>query len=231
MNKKPSLFELFKTTFYIGVIGYGGPAILALMKKTFVNQKEWISEKEFMNALSLAQILPGATGVSVMGYIGFKLHKLWGGILAPLLYIFPATIAMMALAWAYFTYGDLTFVKSLFAGLGALVVALLVNATFILGKAVFKKIDIKDIKGFIISLAAFIGIYFFKLNVIWIIIAAGAMGFLFYYFTREFEDEKVKKGEVLLSEPDTLRHEHLSVKDYIPLFLVIFIFVCFFLIP
>ena len=122
--KKPTLSELLKTTFYIGLIGYGGPAILALMKKTFVHRKEWISEKEFMNALSLAQILPGATGVSVMGYIGFKLHKLWGGILAPLFYILPATIAMVTLAWAYFTYGNLPFVQALFAGLGALVVAL-----------------------------------------------------------------------------------------------------------
>jgi len=109
---KPTLIDLLKTTFYIGAIGYGGPAILALMKKTFVHQKEWISEKEFMNALSLAQVLPGATGVSVMGYIGFKLHKLWGQFWhrsCIFLYILPATIAMTALAWAYFTFGNLSF--------------------------------------------------------------------------------------------------------------------------
>jgi len=46
--KKPSLPELLKTTAYIGAIGYGGPAILALMKKTFVHEKDWILEKEFM---------------------------------------------------------------------------------------------------------------------------------------------------------------------------------------
>jgi len=179
--KKPTLLDLCKTTLYIGAIGYGGPAILALMKKTFVHQKEWISEKEFMNALSLAQILPGATGVSVMGYIGFKLHKLWGGILTPLLYILPATIAMVALAWAYFAFGSLSFVKALFAGLGALVVALLVNATLILGKSVFKKITIKDWKGFVISLATFVGIFFLKINIIWLILTAGALGFIFFY--------------------------------------------------
>ena len=202
--KKPSLFNLIKTTFYIGVIGYGGPAILALMKKTFVHEKEWISEREFMNALSLAQILPGATGVSVMGYIGFKLHKLWGGILAPLFYILPATILMIVLAWAYFTFGSISFVKALFAGLGALVVALLVNATLVLGKSVFKKITIKDWKGFVIAIAAFIGIYFFNINIIWIILSAGALGFIFYYFTKEFEDEKAKQGEALLAEPNVL---------------------------
>lgn len=224
MTKKPSLFELCKTTFYVGAIGYGGTAILALMKKTFVHEKKWISEKEFMNALSLAQILPGATGVSVMGYIGFKLHKLWGGILAPLFYILPATIAMIILSWAYFRFGNIPFVKALFAGLGALVVALLVNATAILGKSVFKKIDIRDWKGLTISLIAFIGIYFLKINIVWIILISGTLGFLFFYFTKEFEDEKTKKGEVLLSEPDILKHEPVKIKDFIPVVLVLIVF-------
>jgi chromate transporter len=223
--KKPTLAELLKTTSYIGVIGYGGPAILVLMKKTFVHQKDWISEKEFMNALSLAQILPGATGVSVMGYIGFKLHKLWGGILAPLLYIFPATVAMVALAWAYFTFGSLFFVQALFAGLGALVVALLVNATLILGKSVFKKITIKDWKGFVISLATFIGIFFLKINIIWLILLSGVFGFIFFYFTREFEDEKARKGEVLLTEQNILKRESLSIKDWTPAILVAIVFI------
>ena len=222
---------MLKTTSYIGIIGYGGPAILALMKKTFVHQKEWISEKEFMNALSLAQILPGATGVSVMGYIGFKLHKLWGGILAPLLYIFPATIAMIALAWAYFAFGNISFVQALFAGLGALVVALLINATLILGKSVFKKITVRDWKGFTISLATFIGIFFLKINIIWLILLAGVLGFIFFYFTKEFEDEKAKKGEVLLVEPNVLKREHLSFRDFTPVILVALVFVIGLIVP
>lgn len=229
--KRPSLTELLKTTFYIGVIGYGGPAILALMKKIFVHQKEWISEKEFMNALSLAQILPGATGVSVVGYIGFKLRKLWGGILAPLFYILPATLLTIILSWTYFSYGNLSFVKALFAGLGSLVVALLVNATLILGKSVFKKISLKDIKGVAISAIAFIGIFFLRLNVIWLILLSGTLGFLLFYFTREFEDEKAKKGEALLSEPNILQRDNLTVKDFTPVILIAVIFTIGLLIP
>jgi len=231
MVRKPTLFDLCKTTFYIGAVGYGGPAILALMKKTIVHQKEWISEKEFMNALSLAQILPGATGVSVMGYIGFKLLKLWGGVLAPLFYILPATVAMTTLAWAYFRFGDISFVKALFAGLGALVVGLLVNATWTLGRSVFKKLDTKDIKGFVISLTTFVGIYFLKINIIWLILVAGFSGFVFFYFTREFEDEKAGSGEALLSEPDALDREPLSGRDFIPVVLVVAIFAIGLLLP
>jgi len=197
---------------------------LALMKKSFVHHKEWISEKEFMNALSLAQVLPGATGVSLVGYIGFKHHKLWGGILAALLFILPATTAMIVLGWAYFTFGSLSFVKALFAGLGAMVVALLVNATFILGKSVFKKIDRRDIKGLLISLMSFVGIYFFKINVIWLILMSGFIGCIFYYFTNEFEDEKSKKGGSLLSEPDVIKRDPLSAKDFTPVILVAALF-------
>ncbi len=229
--KRPTLGELIRTTFYIGIIGYGGPAILALIKKTFVHKKEWISEKEFMNALSLAQVLPGATGVSVMGYIGFKLKKFWGAILAPLFYILPATIFMIILSWAYFTYGNLSFIKALFAGLGSLVVALLVNATLILGKSVFKRMDRRDIKGLVISAVAFIGIFFFNINIVWIIFTAGIFGFLFYYFTREFEDEKAKKGEVLLAEPEMLKREPLSAKDFIPVVLIALIFLAGLFLP
>jgi chromate transporter len=219
MINKPTLSDLCKTTFYIGVIGYGGPAILAQMKKTMVHQKKWLSEKEFMNALSLAQILPGAFGVSVMGYIGFKLHKLWGGILAPLLYILPATMAMISLSWAYFRFGDISWVKALFTGLGALVVGLLVNATWMLGRSVFKKIEARDIKGLLISLMTFVGIFFLKINVIWLIQLSGILGFILFYFTKEFEGEKSKSGQSLLSEPDSLKHAPLQKKDLIPVVL------------
>ncbi|MGQ9847958.1 MAG: chromate transporter [Bacteroidales bacterium] len=222
--KKLSLFELCRTTFYIGIIGYGGPAILALMKKTFVHDKEWISGKEFMNALSLAQILPGAIGVSIMGYIGFKLYKLWGGILAQLLYILPATISMIVLGWAYFRFGSLSFVKSLFAGLGALVVALLVNATLILGKSDLKKLILATGKVWLLPWRLLPGFIFLKINVIWIILVTGTMGFLFFYFTKEFEDEKAKKGEVLLIEPTALKHDPLSVKDFAPVILTAAVF-------
>ena len=67
MIKRPTLFELLKTALIIGSIGYGGPAILALVKKVIVNDKKWISEEEFMSGLSLAQILPGPTGVIIIG--------------------------------------------------------------------------------------------------------------------------------------------------------------------
>jgi chromate transporter len=211
--KKLSLLEFFKTALYMGAIAYGGAANLALMKKTFVHEKEWISEKEFMSALSLSQVLPGSTGVALMGYMGFRLYRAQGGILIPLTFILPATIFMLVLSWVYFQFGDISWVRSLFAGLEALVVALLINATLMLGKSVFKKITWQDWKGFFIALVTFVGMFFFKINVIYLILTAGVLGFLFYYFTREFENEKAKKEEVILSEPaQTIR---MAARDWL----------------
>ena len=214
MPRKPTLLDLCRTTLHIGAVGYGGPAILALMKKTLADQRKWISEKEFMNALSLAQVLPGATGVSVITYVGFKLHKVWGAILAPLFYILPAAVGVTVLAWAYFRFGNVGFVKALFAGLGALVVGLLLSATWTLGRSVFKKLDIGDIKGLVITLTTFISIYFFDLNVVWLVLAAGFVGFVLFYFTGEFEGERAAPGGALLSEPRALGREPLNAKRF-----------------
>jgi len=214
--KRPTLLEISRTALYIGTIGYGGPAILALMKKVIVHEKSWISEEEFMNALSLAAILPGAAGVTLFGYIGHKLRKPWGGIVAPFSFVLPAMIAITTLAWAYFTYGDLKFVHSIFMGLGALVVALLINATLIMGKSVFPKMDRNFYKGITIAALSFTGITLLHLNIVYIILISGALGALFFYFSGEFEQEKMPGH--LKDEIDVPKIGRLQ--NYLPLLLI-----------
>jgi len=172
----PTLFEILKTALYIGAVGYGGPAILALMKRVLVHEKGWVSDEEFMNALSLSQLLPGATGVTLLGYIGRKLKGGWGGILMPFTFAFPAMAAITVLAWAYFTYGNLKFVHSTFMGLGAMVVALLVNATLMMGRSVFQGMDQNAFKGIVIAALSFLGILYLRWNVVYIILLSGALG-------------------------------------------------------
>lgn len=178
--KRPTLAELVKTALYIGTIGYGGPAILALMKKVIAHEKEWLSEEEFMNALSLAQILPGAMGVTLFGYIGHKLRPPWGGLLAPFVFILPAMLAITGLAWAYFTYENISFVHAIFKGLGAMVVALVINATLIMGKSVFPEADRSSYKGIIIAVLAFFGMAFLHWDIVYIILLTGTLGLILY---------------------------------------------------
>ncbi len=222
--KRPTLWEIVKTALYIGTIGYGGPAILALMKKVIVSEKKWISEEEFMNTLSLSQILPGAVGVTIWGYIGHKLRKPWGGILAPFSFVLPAMIAITVLAWAYFAYGNLKLVHSVFMGLGALVVALVIHATLIMAESVFPRIDSNSYKGITIVALSFLGITFLHLNVVYIILISGVCGGLFFYFSGEFEQEKMPehlKVEINVSKAGRLQ-------NYLPLLLMAGILVTIF---
>lgn len=186
MNK-PTLLTFAKSILYIGATGYGGPAIIAQMKKTLVHRNEWVNEEDFMNSLSLAQILPGATGVSLLGYLGYKLKGIWGFVVGSFLYILPAFLLTTTLAQLYFTYHNIALVQKLFSGLGALVVALLINAILQLSKSVFGKTDIKDFKGITIALISFLLSVFTGLNVVYIILISGLLGFGIYHFTKEFE--------------------------------------------
>ena len=193
--KKPSLIDFDKTVLYIGATGYGGPAIIAQMKKKLVHEKEWVAEEDFMNTLSLAQILPGATGVSLMGYLGYKLKGIAGWFLGPFLYVLPAFLFTTTLALLYFQYNSLPIVQKLFAGLGALVVGLLVNAILQLSKPVFGKADARDYKGVIIALVGFLLAVFTHVNIVLIILISGFLGFVFYFFTKEFESLKLSDAK------------------------------------
>jgi chromate transporter len=181
------LVEIAKTVFRLGLTGYGGPAVISQVKKRLVHQLAWISEETFMNTLSLAQILPGATMVGMLGYFGYKMKGVKGWIVASGFYVLPAYLSTTLLAQLYFTYGTLPFIHNLFAGLGALVVGLLVNAMYQLGKTVFGKVSITDYKGVCIALITFLLSIYTRISPFFIVLSAGLLGIIFYFFTHEFE--------------------------------------------
>jgi len=196
MNK-PSLIDFAKTSLYIGAIGYGGPAILGQMKKKLVHEKEWVSEENFMNALSLADILPGATGVTLIGYLGYKLKGIRGWLLGAGLYVLPAFLFTTTLAWFYFKYNSIGFVQKIFTGLGALVVALLVSALINLSKPVLGKSGKSGyLKAAIIILPAFLLEFFVGINATFIYLLSGTLGFILYFFSKEIVIPKETKEEI-----------------------------------
>lgn len=196
MNK-PTLKELAKIALYIGLTGYGGPAVLGQMKKKLVNEKEWIKEEDFMNGLSLADILPGATGVTLLGYLGYKLKGVGGWLVTGGLYILPAFLFTTLMAQFYFTYNSLGFVQKIFTGLGALVVALLVNALINLSKPVLGKSGkFRVYKVMIIAIPAFILEFFIGVNATFIYLLSGTLGFLLYYFSHDVVIPQETKAEL-----------------------------------
>lgn len=194
------LMDIAKAVLMLGLTGYGGPAIVAQIKKKFVNQKAWVTEENFMNSLSLAQILPGATVVGMLGYFGYKMRGAKGWIVASAFYIFPAFVLTTFFATLYFRYGNLPLIQNLFVGLGALVVGLLVNAMYQLGHAVFGKISSNDYKGMCIAITTFALSMLTHIHVFFIILTSGLLGIVFYYFTHEFEGASVPTSRTLVQK-------------------------------
>ncbi len=195
MNK-PTFKEFAKTILYIGFTGYGGPAVLGQMKKKIVHKKEWVTEEEFMNSLSLADILPGATGVTLLGYLGYKVKGVGGWILGAGLYVLPAFLFTTIIAQFYFQYNNISFVQKIFTGLGALVVALLINALMNLSKPVFGKIGKHWIKAMVIAIPAFLLAFFTQINASFIYLLSGSLGFILYYFMNDVRVEKETVGQI-----------------------------------
>lgn len=224
MNK-PTLLDIFKFYLYLGIVGYWWPANLWVMRNTFVNKNNWISEKEFMEALSICQIVPWSTGVTLSGFLGFKFFGILWAILIPFAFVLPPLVFIVILAYFYFQYWELVFIQNIMKWLWALVVALIFNAIFQIWSWVFRKINIKDYKWYLIVLLAFFVSYFFKqINTIFVILLSWAFGYLFFYFTKEFEWEWAKKTE-------EIPHIYKKIHDYYLLLLLILIVVIILIFP
>jgi len=159
IDSRVSLLQLAFASLYIGIIGYGGgPAIIALMHRYFIDRRHWVDEHDFRIALSISQVLPGAQAMSVIAFLGFRLRGALGAIVAPLGLILPATMLMIVLSAMYFRLGQLAIVQALFTGLSAVVVALLAYVTLIMGRVM-----IRDRRALVIAAGAFMLLTAFNL--------------------------------------------------------------------
>jgi chromate transporter len=125
--KDPSLWELAKTFLHLGATAYGGLAMVEPIRRRIVQEQGWLSQKEFLDGLALCQLVPGATVVQLATYVGYRLRRSKGALAAAAAFILPAFLLMLGLSWLYLRYGELSWVKVVSKGLGAVVIALLVQ--------------------------------------------------------------------------------------------------------
>ena len=122
----PDLWRVFGR---IGWLSFGGPAAqIALMHRELVDGRRWLSEQDFLRALSFCMLLPGPEAMQLATYAGWKLRGIRGGLLAGLLFVGPGVLVIFALAAAYLAWGGLPLVGAAFLGIKACVVALVVEA-------------------------------------------------------------------------------------------------------
>ena len=101
----------------IGLMSFGGPAAqISLMYDVLVRHYEWLSDQEYLRALSLCMLLPGPEAMQLATYAGWRLRGVVGGLLAGLLFIFPGTIIIFLIALGYIFFGDLPVIQAAFLG-------------------------------------------------------------------------------------------------------------------
>jgi chromate transporter len=168
-----SRLEAFRVWLRVALLSFGGPAgQIAVMHRIIVEEKKWVSESRFLHALNYCMLLPGPEAQQLATYVGWLMHRTWGGILAGGLFIVPGIVSIMALSMIYAAFGKVGVVAALFFGLKAAVLAIVLEAVIRIGKRSLKNGLMQGL-----AAAAFVGIFFLDVPFPLIILAAGAVGF------------------------------------------------------
>ncbi len=158
----------------LGFISFGGPAgQIAIMHQELVERRRWISEKRFLHALNYCMLLPGPEAQQLATYLGWLMHRTWGGLVAGLLFILPSLLLLIVLSWVYIAYGDVAWVAGIFYGIKPAVTAIVFQAAYRIGKRVLNNAWL-----WAIAALAFIAIFVFKIPFPYIVIGAGLLGYI-----------------------------------------------------
>ena len=170
----PTRAEALRYWLKLGCISFGGPAgQIAIMHEDLVERRRWISEGRFLHALNYCMLLPGPEAQQLATYIGWLLHRTWGGIVAGGLFELPSLLLLIALSWIYVAFGHVPAIAGIFYGIKPAVTALVVQAAWRVGSRTLRN-------GWLwgIAAAAFVAIFALKLPFPLIVRAAGALGYL-----------------------------------------------------
>ncbi len=168
-----SFFEAFRFWLKLGFISFGGPAgQIAVMHAELVERRRWISEKRFLHALNYCMLLPGPEAQQLATYIGWLMHRTWGGIVAGALFVLPSLFILIGLSWVYLRFGSVPLVAGIFYGIKPAVTALVLHAAHRIGTRALKN---RWMWG--IALAAFIAIFAFDVPFPAIVLGAALVGY------------------------------------------------------
>jgi chromate transporter len=166
--------EALRVWIRVALLSFGGPAgQIAVMHRIIVDEKKWISEERFLHALNYCMLLPGPEAQQLATYIGWLMHKVKGGLLAGILFIFSGVVAILALSIAYACYQETTFVQAVFFGLKPAVMAIVLEAVIRIGKRVLKNSTMV-----LLAAASLIAIFFFNVPFPILIAVAAVLGFV-----------------------------------------------------
>jgi chromate transporter len=172
-NAAPVSFaQAFRFWLKLGFISFGGPAgQIAVMHQELVERRRWISEGRFLHALNYCMLLPGPEAQQLATYIGWLMHRTWGGVVAGGLFVLPAFVILTLLSWAYVVHAANPAVVAVFAGIKPVVVAVVAFAAWRIGRKVLRNWLLAAI-----AIAAFVSLAVMKVPFPLAIVAAGVLG-------------------------------------------------------
>lgn len=122
-------WEAFCFWLKLGFISFGDPAgQIAIMRREFVENRRWISERRYLHDLNYCMLLPGLEAKQLAIYIGWLLHRTWGGIVAGVLFVLPPLFILCLLSWIYLTFNDVPMVAGIFYGIKPAVIYIVMLA-------------------------------------------------------------------------------------------------------
>jgi chromate transporter len=170
----PTRAEAFRYWLRLGCISFGGPAgQIAIMHRELVEEKRWISERRFLHALNYCMVLPGPEAQQLATYIGWLLHRTWGGLVAGGLFVLPSLALLIALSWLYLGYGNVPAVAAVLYAIKPAVVAIVLHAAWRIGSRVLRHWVL-----WLIAVMAFVAIFVFAVPFPAIVLVAGILGAL-----------------------------------------------------
>jgi chromate transporter len=180
----PTFAEATKVWATIGFLSFGGPAgQIALMHRMLVEERKWISEPRFLHALNFCMLLPGPEAQQLATYVGWLLHGTRGGLVAGTLFVLPGLAVILVLSSLYAAFRETAWLDTLFFGLKAAVLAIVLEAVVRIGRRA-----LKTNLALVIAAVAFLAIFVFGVPFPVIIIGAGIVG---YALTRMVPDALV----------------------------------------
>lgn len=172
LPRTPTRGEAFRYWLRLGCISFGGPAgQIAIMFRELVEEKRWISERRFLHALNYCMVLPGPEAQQLATYIGWLLHRTWGGIVAGGLFVLPSLVLLIALSWIYMTHRDVPAIAGALYGMKPAVVAIVAHAAWRIGSRTLRHPLLAAI-----AAAAFVAIFAFAVPFPAIVLAAAVIG-------------------------------------------------------
>lgn len=157
----------------LGFISFGGPAgQIAIMHQELVERRRWISERRFLHALNYCMLLPGPEAQQLATYLGWLMHRTWGGIVAGGLFVLPSLLILIVLSWVYVAYGNLPWVAGVFYGIKPAVTAIVLQAAYRIGARTLQTPLL-----WLLAVSAFLAIFVLDVPFPVIVVLAGITGY------------------------------------------------------